>query len=523
MPRLAPFRQWRLVTFNPRRGAIGAATAGILAVSAPALPAQGVDAPATTLVELTDPRLRVIRDTVVTWVRNGRIPSMAIAVSVDGRPIWSEGIGWADRERRVPTSVYRTYPLGSLSKSIAALGVMALVADGSVSLDAPLSTLLPMPLRSVGGDSKLATLRHLLNMSAGIPHGWLAYAQFRDAYPTSPLRDMALAAMTQVVFPPGTVHEYSNFSAGLTEHVVERVGGEPYAAFMRRRVFTPLGMDSAWTGVERESAKRLVSRYTARGTKDTVPEWFVPAGGGGFRASALDLLRYGEYLVGVSRVVGAPAPPALVDTMMQYAGGPGGLYALGWFRGTDRMVSNGSITGANANLTLAPSKNVVAVCLLNATSPSSDADRICGRIVDAIDPRPADVEARSMRRYMETWEPRYRATPLLDGRWTGVIHTAAGPIPTVLEFGPDSLVHISVGDGPRVAMRNPVFNQFRRFDAGFRAILPTFESAVDTSAVDAGLKLYVDGDAAVGYALPRFGTARGGFAIPLPARFTPVR
>ena len=46
------------------------------------------------------------------------VPSIAIAVVRDGRILWEEGFGWADKENRVPATENTMFSLASVSKPI---------------------------------------------------------------------------------------------------------------------------------------------------------------------------------------------------------------------------------------------------------------------------------------------------------------------------------------------------------------------------------------------------------------------
>ena len=84
-----------------------------------------------------DPMFETIRANILERVESGEIPSMAVAVSQRGEIIWEEAFGWADRESGIPATPETVYPLGSLSKSITATGIMILVERGVIGLDDP--------------------------------------------------------------------------------------------------------------------------------------------------------------------------------------------------------------------------------------------------------------------------------------------------------------------------------------------------------------------------------------------------
>ncbi len=65
------------------------------------------------------------------------VPSVAVGVARDGKIIWEEGFGWANREERIPATPHTIYSLASISKPITATGLMVLKERGKIDLDRP--------------------------------------------------------------------------------------------------------------------------------------------------------------------------------------------------------------------------------------------------------------------------------------------------------------------------------------------------------------------------------------------------
>ncbi|HEV2378363.1 MAG TPA: serine hydrolase domain-containing protein [Terriglobia bacterium] len=71
-----------------------------------------------------------------------RLPSIAVALVDDQRIVWAEGFGWSDPGRKAPASAGTVYRVGSVSKLFTDIGIMQLVEQGKLNLDAPVASYL---------------------------------------------------------------------------------------------------------------------------------------------------------------------------------------------------------------------------------------------------------------------------------------------------------------------------------------------------------------------------------------------
>ena len=76
------------------------------------------------------------------WTTKG-YPGIAIAASVDGQTIWSEGFGYADLEHRVPMTSSIKFRVGSIAKPLTAAAVATLHDEGRLDLDVPIQRYVP--------------------------------------------------------------------------------------------------------------------------------------------------------------------------------------------------------------------------------------------------------------------------------------------------------------------------------------------------------------------------------------------
>jgi CubicO group peptidase (beta-lactamase class C family) len=129
------------------------------------------------------------------------------------------------------------FDLASVTKVMGTtMGIMRLVDEGRVDLDAPVYRYLP-DFRGVHKDS--ITVRHLLSHSAGLVQWQPLYyhaSNEREAYRV--IRDMPLQ------WGVGEGRHYSDFSFMLLGYIAERVSGQRLDAFLDSAIYRPLRLDS---------------------------------------------------------------------------------------------------------------------------------------------------------------------------------------------------------------------------------------------------------------------------------------
>src|SRR5687768_8562412 len=76
------------------------------------------------------------------WLSSFEVPGVAVAQIRDGAVSWSKGYGTADTTTGSPVTADTVFRVGSISKSVTAWGVMRLVEQGRIDLDAPVETYL---------------------------------------------------------------------------------------------------------------------------------------------------------------------------------------------------------------------------------------------------------------------------------------------------------------------------------------------------------------------------------------------
>ena len=151
-----------------------------------------------------------------------------------------------------PVDRHSVFQVASLGKWLTAWGVMALVEEGSIDLDAPISNYLSRwKLPASEFDPSGVTVRRLLSHTAGLTDG-LGYNGFDNAEDRQTLEasltkaaDASPGKEGRVVLgsEPGSGWRYSGGGYTLLQLIIEEVSGRPFSDFMDERVFAPLEMD----------------------------------------------------------------------------------------------------------------------------------------------------------------------------------------------------------------------------------------------------------------------------------------
>ena len=314
------------------------------------------------------PVIERARATIDSVRRANEVPGISIAVSVDGRVVWSEGFGFANVETQTPVSPSSRFRIGSISKPLTAAGLALLIEEGAVDIDAPVQRYVSsFPEKAKG----TITTRLLGGHLAGVRHyaGDEFLSSRRYASVTASLE---IFANDTLLTPPGTAYSYSSYGWNLISAVVEGASGEEFLRYMSERVFGPLDMRST---VADHTDSIIVGRtgYYGRGEDGAIGnEPFVDNSykwaGGGFLSTPEDLLKFADGLVSAGFL--EPATLELLWTSQRRADGEATGYGIGWsvgeLGGMHRLVSHGGgSVGGNSWLGVLPDDGVALAITSN--------------------------------------------------------------------------------------------------------------------------------------------------------------
>ncbi|HVS03108.1 MAG TPA: serine hydrolase domain-containing protein [Thermoanaerobaculia bacterium] len=342
--------------------------------------------------------------------RLGRLGLSGVAlVGRIGGEVVVEGFGAADHASGRPFTGGTVSTVGSITKQFTAAAILLLAEEGLLATADPLSRHLP----GVPADKQGITLHHLLTHTAGF--GELGIGDFEELGRDEMVR-RALAA--ELPTAPGETYEYSNVGYGLLGAVIERLTGEEYERFLRRRLFLPAGMYETGYVLPGWEPQRL-----AQGVRDgepwgsvaerlppTGPGWVLKANGG-IHSTVYDMFRWMEALAG-DRVLSAASRQALFTPYADEGGGES-FYGYGWavgeVEGRRTVQHNGGNGVFFADLHYYPDDRLVTVYFTNVAERGAEA---VSQVVDRLAfgepvPLPPDVVAAEPAA-LASWEGTYR-------------------------------------------------------------------------------------------------------------------
>ena len=194
-------------------------------------------------------------DTIV----QGQIPGspelagLQLLVVRDGQTVYEYANGFARLTEvgEVPLGLDHKARIASISKLVAAVGLMRLVEAGKVDLDEDVSSYVGFTLRNPAFPGDKITLRMLLSHTSSIRDGsyyWLESGQhFEDFFLTGrPHFENGAHFASADGQGLGDYFTYANLNFGVVAAVIERVSGQRFDRYMRQEVLEPLGLKASY-------------------------------------------------------------------------------------------------------------------------------------------------------------------------------------------------------------------------------------------------------------------------------------
>jgi CubicO group peptidase (beta-lactamase class C family) len=268
------------------------------------------------------------RDSIRQTMAAKGVPGASVALVQGQEPLWIEGFGVTDAGAR-PVDERTIFSIQSISKNFTAVAIMAGVQDGLLDLDRPITAYLPdfrVHSRFEEAPQTKMTLRLLLAHRAGFTHE----ASVGNGYDlSSPTFEQHVRSISEtwLRYSVGERYSYSNLGIDLAGFILETVSGMPFANYLRRRLFEPLGMtDTTLDPAVYSRRENRAIGHSAGYVKVPVIVPLVPSGG--VYTSARDMARWASFHLGRGTMQGRQVLRRNLWEEM-HAFPYGGTYSLG--------------------------------------------------------------------------------------------------------------------------------------------------------------------------------------------------
>ena len=290
-------------------------------------------------------------------------PGLSIAIAADGKLVWSESCGYADRSRRRKVSRTTQFRIGSVSKTLTATTVARLSERGALDVDASIREYVAAYPRN----GTAPTLRQLGGHLGGIRHYEGAEAINTKHY-SSVTDSLRVFVDDPLVAPPGEQLHYSSYGFNLLGAAVEGTTSSRFGQAVTATLLQPLGMKRTSIGRPPTGGTRF---YEVTGARRAVPAPYIDLSdrypSGGFLSTAEDLVRLG---VGVTNpeFLGDRSWKLLFTSQHTQAGERTG-YGFGFEVGESPVGPvaghTGNVVGGTAGLFIHPRTRVVLALVTN--------------------------------------------------------------------------------------------------------------------------------------------------------------
>ena len=330
---------------------------------------------ALTTVAAADPAVLPARIAKVAqqYADAGVYPAMVVVMVDDGHAQVA-GFGKV-ADGRVPDGD-TVFEIGSVTKTFTALLLAHEVEAKTVSLDTPVTTLLP-DFKIPSRHGKPITLGLLAEQFSGLPRlpGNLQPADLGNPYADygrGRLKEF-LAGYT-LPRDPGAAYEYSNLGFGLLGEALAQHAKLSYGELLQREVLVPLGMHSSAVELTSAMRARLAPGHDEEGEAARHWQWDVLAGAGTLLSTGDDMSRYLQANMGLLKTPLAAAMRLAHEPRRDIGGGD--RIGLAWMTHHtaqgDVIWHNGETGGYSSFIGFTGDGRRGVVILTNATGAPQD-------------------------------------------------------------------------------------------------------------------------------------------------------
>jgi CubicO group peptidase (beta-lactamase class C family) len=352
--------------------------------------------------------LNSLDDVLVAAMNRYTLTGLSIGIVHSGTCIYAKSFGLAHVHHKHPVTLDTVFQIGSISKTVTALGLMRLYEQGAFQLDDAIQPYLKAyQVQHTYASAPPITFRHLLTHLSGLG----SLRSLRDltepVFGLAPRKNAPPPELWQYYADglrpelyPMMKHAYSNHAFATVGQLVEDISGQPFLAFMRENVFQPLGMQQSDYQLNERLKSQLAQGYLylSRSLRPVPTMEVIPRPAGAVCSTTNDMVQYLMALLnGGQNAHGRVVAPETLALMMEpHYQADTRLPAMGLAfmldtSGARRLVwHDGGWGGFASSLMLVPEEGLGVVVLsntLHVRAPQNIAREVVQRLLDV--PAPA--------------------------------------------------------------------------------------------------------------------------------------
>ncbi|KFF11398.1 beta-lactamase [Chryseobacterium soli] len=190
-------------------------------------------------------------------MKERQIPGLQIAVVQNGKIILKKAFGTANIQDRIPVTDTTVFPINSCTKVFTAVAIMQLAEEGKLNLSSPLSQYLD----DLPEKWQQVTVEQVMTHISGFPE----ILQLLDPITGTNLKTEKeiWEALTKLPmsFKTGEQFSYNQTNYYLLGKIIEKLSGQPFDVFFKKRQFEPVGMKSTVFGDSRDVIAHFAPTY----------------------------------------------------------------------------------------------------------------------------------------------------------------------------------------------------------------------------------------------------------------------
>jgi CubicO group peptidase (beta-lactamase class C family) len=171
-----------------------------------------------------------------------------VLIAEKGKILYQRSFGYADLSEKKIHTRHTSFPVASVTKTITSIAILQLQEKGKLKISDPYKQYFPaFPYPSV-------TIKQLLSHTSRLPSADFYHLldslqkKTKDSFYTNADIIPALITLNKPLLGPSvegdrSAYLYSNLNYYLLALLIEKLSGMPYAAYLRKNIFLPAGME----------------------------------------------------------------------------------------------------------------------------------------------------------------------------------------------------------------------------------------------------------------------------------------